>query len=103
LEKLFFKTFSAENSIFPNILGGKFSAEFSLKFSPEKMYEKSAPDFYYLGGKKGKRKKVKSFTHLHLNLNLWREDDRRRGGHDRRRVVSHMRRRSRVELRSAAR
>jgi hypothetical protein len=24
-------------------LGGKFSAEFSLKFSPEKMYEKSAP------------------------------------------------------------
>jgi hypothetical protein len=44
LEKQFFKTFCAENSIFPNIFGGKFSAEFSPKFSLEKMYEKSTPD-----------------------------------------------------------
>jgi hypothetical protein len=28
---------------FPTFLGGKFSAEFSMKFSPEKMYEKLAP------------------------------------------------------------
>jgi hypothetical protein len=41
LEKRFFETFSAENSnFFPTFFGGKFSAE----FSPEKMYEKSAPD-----------------------------------------------------------
>jgi hypothetical protein len=39
----FSKLFSAENSIFPNILGGKFSAKFSAEFSPEKMYGKSAP------------------------------------------------------------
>jgi hypothetical protein len=43
LEKRFFKTFSAENSIFPTFWGEKFSAEFSPKFSPEKTYEKSAP------------------------------------------------------------
>jgi hypothetical protein len=45
LEKQFFKTFSKENSTFPNTFGGggKFSAEFSPKFSPEKMYKKSAP------------------------------------------------------------
>jgi hypothetical protein len=43
LEKRFFKTFSAENSIFSQHFGGKISAEFSPKFSLEKMYEKSAP------------------------------------------------------------
>jgi hypothetical protein len=31
LEKRFFKTFSAENSIFPNIFGVKFSAEKSVR------------------------------------------------------------------------
>jgi hypothetical protein len=38
LEKLFFKTFSAENSIFSQHFEGKFSAKF-----PGKMYKKSAP------------------------------------------------------------
>jgi hypothetical protein len=39
----FFKTFSAENSIFPNIFGGKFSAEFSPKFFPENNVRKIDP------------------------------------------------------------
>jgi hypothetical protein len=40
----FSELFFAENSIFfPTFLEGKFSAEFSPKFLPEKMYEKSAP------------------------------------------------------------
>jgi hypothetical protein len=44
LEKRFFKTFSAENSIFSqHFLGGTFSAEFSLKFSPEKNVRKIGP------------------------------------------------------------
>jgi hypothetical protein len=43
-KKRFFKTFSAENYNFSqHYWGGKFSAEFSPKFSQEKMYEKSAP------------------------------------------------------------
>jgi hypothetical protein len=36
--------FPQKSPTFPNILGRKFSEEFSQKFSPEKMYEKLAPD-----------------------------------------------------------
>jgi hypothetical protein len=44
LGKQFFKTFSAENSNFPqHFLGEKFPQNFPQNFSPEKMYKKSAP------------------------------------------------------------
>jgi hypothetical protein len=42
---IFCNFFSRKIPFFPDIFlgGGKFSAEFSPKLSPEKMYEKSAP------------------------------------------------------------
>jgi hypothetical protein len=44
LEKRFFETFSAENSIFfPNIFGGKIFRGIFTKVFPEKMYKKLAP------------------------------------------------------------
>jgi hypothetical protein len=39
----FSKLFPRKIPFFHNIFGGKFSAENSAEFSPEKMYEKSAP------------------------------------------------------------
>jgi hypothetical protein len=45
--KMIFQNFFREKfHFFPTFLGGKFSAEFSPKYSPEKMYEKSAPGNY---------------------------------------------------------
>jgi hypothetical protein len=43
LGKIFFQNFfRGKFHFFPTFLGGKFSAAISQKFSPEKMYEKSA-------------------------------------------------------------
>jgi hypothetical protein len=43
LEKRFFEAFSAENSIFPNIIGENFSRNFTQNFPRKKMCDKSAP------------------------------------------------------------
>jgi hypothetical protein len=44
LEKTIFQNFfRGKFQFFPTFFGKKISAKFSLKFFPEKMYEKSAP------------------------------------------------------------
>jgi hypothetical protein len=45
VKTIFGNFFRGKFQFFPTFLRGKFSAEFSLKFYTEKMYEKSAPGY----------------------------------------------------------